>query len=347
MDTDGRRRRIPMGKKISKLRKLPPDQSDPPPEAVRLGSATSNLPQPLQAAVDGSGGWKVPRILREELAVSIMARPPDDQELAAVIAALMRLNDPDKPARQPEPAAQPPSLSPEEWQVRAHARANEVTAEAQNHRFLGLWLRNQPSAWQGLRNSLREAIEAFAGHQGDPGRGKFKPDPGGCDWQWLLPHQPKKKDLNGYPAFAEPMHLALWSWIRHGESSFARISDASTKRQIGKRVTDLRDTILGDCSKSSGRLRIRKSGLLQLLAEPFRSDSRERLRAVMVHSLERADGTRIDPKRPIKLPTQLIHPLLAGGSLEKAGIETNRRTHGNTDIYSRMSKIRRKLGLKS
>ena len=336
-----------MGKKISKLRKLPPDQSDPAPRAVRLGSATSNLPQPLQAAVGGSGGWKVPRILREELAVSIMARPPEDKEMAAVMAALMRLNDPDKPARQPEPAAQPPSLSPEEWQDRAHARANEVTAEAQNHRFLGLWLRNQPTAWQGLRNSLREAIEAFAGHRGDPGREKFTPDPGGCDWQWLLPHQPKKKDLNGYPAFADSMHLALWSWIRHGESSIARISDVSTKRQIGKRVTDLRDTILGDCSKSSGRLRIRKSGLLQLLAEPFRSDSRERLRAVMVHSLERADGTRIDPKRPIKLPTPLIHPLLAGGSLEKAGIETNRRTHGNTDIYSRMSKIRRKLGLKS
>jgi len=347
MGGGGRRRRIPMGKKVGKPRKVPPDQSDPAPQAARLGSATSGLPQPLQAAVDKSGVWKVPRILREELAVTIMARPPDNKEMAAVMAALKRLSEPDKPACQPEPAALPPSLSPEEWQDRAHARANEVTAEAQNHRFLGLWLRNQPAAWQGLRNSLREAIEAFAGHQGDPGRGKFKPYPGGCDWQWLLPHQPKKKDLNGYPAFADPMHLALWSWIRHGESSIARISDVSTRRQIGKRVTDLRDTILGDCSKSSGRLRIRKSGLLQLLAEPFRSDSRARLRAVMVHSLEKADGTRIDPKRPIKLPTPLIHPLLAGGSLEKAGIETNRRTHGNTGLYSRMSKIRRKQGFES
>ena len=351
MDTDGRRRRIPMGKKISKLRKLLPDQVDPPSHAVILGAETAELPQPLQAAVERSGGWKVPRTLRKELALWILAGPPKDQELEVLLEesrdVLKGRRDPESLNRHLKPAAQPPSLSREEWQDRAHARANEVTAEAQNHRFLGLWLRNQPSAWHGLRNSLREAIEAFAGHQGDPGRGKFKPDPGGCDWQWLLPHQPKKKDLNGYPAFAEPMHLALWSWIRHGESSFARISDASTKRQIGKRVTDLRDTILGDCSKSSGRLRIRKSGLLQLLAEPFRSDSRERLRAVMVHSLERADGTRIDPKRPIKLPTQLIHPLLAGGSLEKAGIETNRRTHGNTDIYSRMSKISRKLGLKS
>ena len=105
MDTDGRRRRIPMGKKISKLRKLPPDQSDPPPEAVRLGLATSNLPEPLQAAVDGSGGWKVPRILREELAVSIMARPPEDKEMAAVLAALMRFRDPDNPtvSTVPEP----------------------------------------------------------------------------------------------------------------------------------------------------------------------------------------------------------------------------------------------------
>jgi len=340
-----------MGKKVGKPRKVMTDPVAQEPRAVRMGSATSELPQPLQAAVERSGGWKVPRTLRKELALWILAGPPKDQELEVLLEesrdVLKGRRDPESLNRHLKPAAQPPSLSREEWQDRAHARANEVTAEAQNHRFLGLWLRNQPSAWHGLRNSLREAIEAFAGHQGDPGRGKFKPDPGGCDWQWLLPHQPKKKDLNGYPAFAEPMHLALWSWIRHGESSFARISDASTKRQIGKRVTDLRDTILGDCSKSSGRLRIRKSGLLQLLAEPFRSDSRERLRAVMVHSLERADGTRIDPKRPIKLPTQLIHPLLAGGSLEKAGIETNRRTHGNTDIYSRMSKISRKLGLKS
>ena len=328
-----------MGKKISKLRKLPPDQSDPAPQASRLGSATSNLPQPLQAAVDGSGGWKVPRILREELAISILAGPPDDQELA-VMAALMRLNDPDKPARQPEPAAPPPSLSPEEWQDRAHARANEVTAEAQNHRFLGLWLRNQPSAWQGLRNSLREAIEAFVGHQGDPRREKFESEFGGCDWRWLFPPQPEKDDSSGRPAFAEPMHLALWSWIRHGEVSLTVRTEEPNKRQIGKRVTALRDTILGDCSKSSDSLRIRKSGLLQILAESFRQNSSGRWELVMAHSLERADGTRIDPRNPVKLPMALIVPLLAGESLEKAGIEPNRRTHGNTDLYSRMSKIR-------
>ena len=256
------------------------------------------------------------------------------------MAALMRLNDPDKPARQPEPAAPPPSLSPEEWQDRAHARANEVTAEAQNHRFLGLWLRNQPSAWQGLRNSLREAIEAFVGHQGDPRREKFESEFGGCDWRWLFPPQPEKDDSSGRPAFAEPMHLALWSWIRHGEVSLTVRTEEPNKRQIGKRVTALRDTILGDCSKSSDSLRIRKSGLLQILAESFRQNSSGRWELVMAHSLERADGTRIDPRNPVKLPMALIVPLLAGESLEKAGIEPNRRTHGNTDLYSRMSKIR-------
>ena len=330
-----------MGKKVGKPRKVIPDQVGAP-QAVRLGLATSTLPEPLAAAVDGSGGWKVPRILREELAISILARPPDDQELAAVMAALRRLNDPDKPARQPEPAAPPPSLSPEEWQDRAHARANEVTAEAQNHRFLGLWLRNQPTAWQGLRNSLREAIEAFAGHRGGSRRGDFKPVPGGCDWRWLFPPQPEKDDSSRRPAFAEPMQLALWSWIRHGEVSLTVRSEAPNRRQIGKRVTALRDTILGDCSKSSDALRIRKSGLLQILAESFRQNSSERLKMVMAHSLERADGTRIDPRNPVKLPMALIAPLLAGESLEKAGIEPNRRTHGNPDLYSRMSKIRRK-----
>ena len=183
MGGSGRRRRIPKGEKVGKPRKVIPDQVGAP-QAVRLGLATSTLPEPLAAAVDGSGGWKVPRILCEELATSILARLPDDQELAAVMAALIRLNDPNKPARQPKPVAPPRSLSPEEWQDRAHARANEGTAEAQNHRFLGLWLRNQPSAWQGLRNSLREAIEAFAGHRGDSRREKFESESGGCDWRW-------------------------------------------------------------------------------------------------------------------------------------------------------------------
>ena len=70
-----------MGKKISKLRKLTPDQTDLPPQAARLGSATSSLPQPLHAAVDASGRWKVPRFLREELAIVIQAygqRCPSD-----------------------------------------------------------------------------------------------------------------------------------------------------------------------------------------------------------------------------------------------------------------------------
>jgi len=213
-----------------------------------------------------------------------------------------------------------------------------VTAEAQNHRFLGLWLQNQPLAWQGLRNNLREAIEAFAGHQGDPRRKKFKSEFGGCDWRWLFPPQSEKNDSNGRPAFAEPMQLALWSWIRHGEVSLTVRSEEPNKRQIGKRVTELRDTILGDCS--GGTLRIRHCGLLQILAESFRQNSSERLKLVMAQSLERADGSQIDPRNPVKLPMALILPLLAGESFGKAGIEPNRRTHGNTDLYSRMSKIR-------
>ncbi len=312
MGGGGRRRRIPMGKKVGKPRKVPTDQSDSVPQPVRMGSATSGLPQPLQAAVDKSGVWKVPRILREELAVTIMARPPDNKEMAAVMAALKRLSEPDKPACQPEPAPLPPSLSPEEWQDRAHARANEVTAEAQNHRFLGLWLRNQPAAWQGLRNSLREAIEAFAGHRGDSRRGDFKPQPGGCDWRWLFPPQPEKRDSNGRPAFADPMHLALWSWIRHGEVSVTVRSDVPNKRQIGKRVTALRDTILGDCS--GGALRIRNSGLLQALAESFVPESSPRMELVVAHSRERPNGTRISYKG---LPMNTIEPLLAGKKEEK------------------------------
>ncbi len=74
MDTDVRRRRIPMGKKISKLRKLPPDQSDPPPEAVRLGSATSSLPQPLEAAVDTTSKLGASRSLRDELDAVILIK---------------------------------------------------------------------------------------------------------------------------------------------------------------------------------------------------------------------------------------------------------------------------------
>jgi len=320
-----------MGKKISKPRKLSSDQSDPPPETVRMGSATSELPQPLQAAVDASGRWKVPRILRQELAIFILARPPDDQELAAVMAALRRLSDTDKPTRQPEPAAPPPSLSPEEWQDRAHARANEVTAEAQNHRFLGLWLRNQPTAWQGLRNSLREAIEAFAGHQGDPRRKKFESEFGGCDWRWLLPSQPEKNDSNGRPTFAEPMQLALWSWIRFGEDSLTVRSEAPNKRLIGKRITALRDTILGDCS--GGRSRIRKGGLLQVLAESFEPGNNRRLELVVAGSRERADGTRISSKG---LPMNAIEPLLAGEKEEELDPIGDR---------IRRNRIRRKLGL--
>ena len=312
MDTDGRRRRIPMGKKISKLRKLTPDQSDLPSHAISLGAETSRLPQPLQVAVDATSKWGVPRSLREEFAISILARPTDDKELAAVMAALMRFRDPDNPTRQSESAAPPSSLSPEEWQDRAHARANEVTAEAQNHRFLGLWLRNQPTAWQGLRNSLREAIEAFAGHRGDSRRGDFKPQPGGCDWRWLFPPQSEKNDSNGRPAFAEPMQLALWSWIRHGEVSLTVRSEEPNKRQIGKRITALRDTILGDCS--GGTLRIRHRGLLQVLAESFEPGSSPRMELVVAHSRERPDGTRISSKG---LPMNVIEPLLAGKKEEK------------------------------
>jgi len=324
-----------MGKKISKLRKLLPDQVDPPSHAVILGAETSELPQPLQAAVERSGRWKVPRTLRKELALWILAGPPKDQELEVLLEesrdVLKGRRDPESLNRHLKPAAPPPSLSPEEWQDRAHARANEVTAEAQNHRFLGLWLRNQPTAWQGLQNSLREAIEAFTGHRGDSRRGDFKPQPGGCDWRWLFPPQPEKKDLNGRPAFADPMHLALWSWIRHGEVSLTVRSEDPNKRQIGKRVTALRDTILGDCS--GGTLRIRHRGLLQVLAESFEPGSSPRMELVVAHSRERPDGTRISSKG---LPMNAIEPLLAGKKEEKLD--------PIGDAIQRC-RIRRKLGL--
>jgi len=206
-----------------------------------------------------------------------------------------------------------------------------VTAEAQNHRFLGLWLRNQPTAWQGLRNSLREAIEAFAGHQGDPRRKKFESEFGGCDWRWLLPSQPEKNDSNGRPTFAEPMQLALWSWIRFGEDSLTVRSEAPNKRLIGKRITALRDTILGDCS--GGRSRIRKGGLLQVLAESFEPGNNRRLELVVAGSRERADGTRISSKG---LPMNAIEPLLAGEKEEELDPIGDR---------IRRNRIRRKLGL--
>lgn len=76
MNTDDRRRRIPMGKKISKLRKLAADQSDPAPQAARLGSATSNLPQPLREAVDATSRRVVPRGLRDKLAVPTLTKGP-------------------------------------------------------------------------------------------------------------------------------------------------------------------------------------------------------------------------------------------------------------------------------
>jgi hypothetical protein len=60
-----------MGKKVGKPRKVPPDQSDPAPQAARLGSATSGLPQPLQPAVDATSKVGGARSLREELAVAI------------------------------------------------------------------------------------------------------------------------------------------------------------------------------------------------------------------------------------------------------------------------------------
>jgi len=314
-----------MGKKISKLRKLTPDQSDPPPEAVRLGSVTSSLPQPLQAAVDATSKWGVPRSLREELAISILARPLDDKELSVVRKVLERRNEAccssnpsDAPTDHFRPGAghsRVPSL--EEWRALSSARADEVTAEARSHPLLGLWLKpREPRAWQGLRNSLREAIESFAGHQGDPRRGKFEPELGGCDWRWLFPPEPKgETDSHGRPAFEEPMHRALWFWIRHGDASPTIPPERLSKRQIGKRITALRDTILGDCS--GGTLRIRHSGLLQVLAESFMPGSNRRMELVVAHSRERPDGTRISSQG---LPMNTIEPLLAGKKdLDPAG----------------------------
>ncbi len=149
MGTDGRRRRIPMEKKIRKPHKLLPDQVDPPSHAVRLGAETSRLPQPLRAAVDASGRWKVPRFLRQELAIAIIAYGHPGPSDALVGRSRRRTGR--SGAR----------LSREEWRVLARARADEITAEANSHPLFGIWLApHGPEAWQGLRNTLREAIEA-------------------------------------------------------------------------------------------------------------------------------------------------------------------------------------------
>lgn len=340
MDTDGRRRRIPMGKKSSKPRKLPPDQSDPPPEAIRLGSATSSLPQPLQAAVDATSKWGVPRSLREELAISILARPLDDEELSVVRKVLERRGEADggsNPSDAPTCHFRPgagrsgvPSIG--KWRALSLARADEVTAKARSHPLLGLWLKPQGQpvpAWRGLRDSLRDAIEAFAGHQGDPRRGGFEPEFGGCDWQWLFPPEPRgERDQHGRPVFEESMHPDLWSWVRYG-LAVPPPAESLSKRQIGKRITALRDTILGDCS--GGTLRIRHRGLLQVLAESFEPGNPRRRELVVAHSRERPDGTRISSKG---LPMNTIEPLLAGKKdLEPTG-----------DAIQRY-RIRSKLGL--
>ena len=325
MDTDGRRRRIPMGKKISKLRKLTPDQSDLPPEAeaVRLGTATSNLPQPLQAAVDGSARWGLPRTLRDELAVAIFTYGCSDLS--------------DAPTGHFRPSAESSGVpSSVEWRALARARADEVTAKARSHPLLGLWLKPQGKpgpAWRGLRDSLRRAIETFAGFPCRQRHGP-SPEPCSCDWQWLFPPEPGgERDHHSRPAFEEPMQRALWSWIRHGGVSPAVPSPAESlsKRQIGKRITALRDTILGDCS--GGTLRIRHSGLLQALAESFVPGSIRRMELVVSHSLERPDGTRISSK---DLPMNAIEPLLAGKKEEKLD--------PISDAIQRC-RIRRKLGL--
>jgi len=322
MDTDGRRRRISMGKKISKPRKLSSDQSDPPPETVRLGSATSRLPQPLQAAVDASGRWKVPRFLREELAIAILAygHPgPSD----ALVGRFRR-----------SAGRSGAGLSREEWRALARAKADEITAEANSHPLLGLWLKPQGKpgpAWLGLRNSLRRAIETFAGLPRRKGDG-LSLEPCSCDWQWLFPPEPGgERDHHSRPAFEEPMHPALWSWIRHGDNSLKDPSETLSKRQIGKRITALRDTILGDCS--GGRSRIRKGGLLQVLAESFEPGNNRRLELVVAGSRERADGTRISSKG---LPMNAIEPLLAGEKEEELDPIGDR---------IRRNRIRRKLGL--
>jgi hypothetical protein len=304
MDTDGRTRRIPMGKKISKLRKLTPDQSDLQPEAVRLGSATSGLPQPLQSAVDATFRWGVPRSLRDELAVAIFTCGCSDLS--------------DAPTGHFRPSAESSSVpSSVEWRTLARARADEVTAKARSHPLLGLWLKPQGKpgpAWRGLRDSLRRAIETFAGLPRRQRHGP-SPEPCSCDWQWLFPPEPGgERDHHSRPAFEEPMQRALWSWIRHGGVSPAVPSPAESlsKRQIGKRITALRDTILGDCS--GGTLRIRHSGLLQALAESFVPGSPRRMELVVAHSLERPDGTRISSK---DLPMNAIEPLLAGKKEQK------------------------------
>lgn len=312
-----------MGKKISKLRKLPPDQSDPAPQAVRLGSATSGLPQPLQSAVNASAGWGLPRTLRDELAVVIFTYGCSDPS--------------DAPTGHFRPSAERSGVpSSVEWRALARARADEVTAKARSHPLLGLWLKPQGKpgpAWRGLRNSLRRAIETFAGL---PRRQRHGPslEPCSCDWQWLFPTEPAgERDHHSRPAFEEPMQRALWSWIRHGGVSPAvpPPAESLSKRQIGKRITALRDTILGDCS--GGTLRIRHSGLLQVLAESFMPGSPRRMELVVAHSLDRPDGTRISSQG---LPMNTIEPLLAGEKEEKLD---------PIGDAIRRNRIRRKLGL--
>jgi hypothetical protein len=150
-------------------------------ENPRMGSETSWLPEPMRSAVARCAGWKVPLVLREELAVWVQARETTEEELVGVLEALRKFSKPDDCIKLPQPSEPPPSLFPQEWQDRAHARANGVTAEAQKHRFFGLGLRNQLQTWRALRNSLREAVEAFAGHRGDSQWEEFEPESGGCD----------------------------------------------------------------------------------------------------------------------------------------------------------------------
>ena len=154
-------------KKVSKSPSLITDDLIGSIESIVLG--TYSLPKPIPSAVKGSAGWGVPRTLREDLAIRLLTlESSTDEEMARFLESRRNSSAPDEVANRPTPI-----LSPEEWQNRAHAKGKEATEESRNHRLLGLWLKDLHRIWPELRNSLKKAIEAFAGHRGDARRKVF------------------------------------------------------------------------------------------------------------------------------------------------------------------------------
>ncbi len=266
------------GKKVSKK---VPDGYFP---GVQLGSGL--VPNQIAAAVAKCKHPKVPETLLGEIGILLLCGPVRENELALVAATLDAEGESLRAGAVAPPRRE---LTRKELLQLAEERGNSTTAAARQHRFLGLELVTGGIAKPALRQSLRMAIEEFAGHRRDARR---KPPCGGpsYDWRWLLPNHPKTHDAEGRPTFDEPAHRSLWQWLRVGTLSGPVPSSDPNKSETRQRVTRLLEAILG----APGR----RGGLLQYLAKCYHPDSQMRFNAVESQVLLRSDGSEAAAFKP-------------------------------------------------